>query len=82
MIVDKYTKALEYILYRKDLDISDLTKLLINNICNRFGISEIWFSDKQNTFAKAFFILFCYFMKAQRRLFIVFHPQTDGQTKC
>ena len=41
MIVDKYTKALKYILYKKDLDASDLTKLLINNICNRFGTPEV-----------------------------------------
>ncbi len=40
MIVDKYTKALKYILYRKDLDTPDLIKLLINNIYNKFGISE------------------------------------------
>ena len=40
VIVDKYTKALEYILYRKDLDIPGLTKLLINNIYNRFGTPE------------------------------------------
>ncbi len=46
MIVDKYTKVLKYILYRKDLDISDLAKLLINNICNRFSTSEIWFSNR------------------------------------
>jgi len=46
VIVDKYTKALEYILYRKDLDTPDLTKLLINNVCNRFGILEVWFSDR------------------------------------
>ncbi len=41
VIVDKYIKALEYILYKKDLDISGLTKLLIDNICNRFNISEV-----------------------------------------
>ncbi len=46
VIIDKYTKALEYILYRKDLDISGLIKLLIDNICNKFDISEVWFSDK------------------------------------
>ncbi len=46
MIVDKYTKTLKYILYKKDLDISGLTKLLINNVYNRFGISEVWFSDR------------------------------------
>ena len=40
VIVDKYIKALEYILYRKDFDISNLIKLLVNNICNRFGILE------------------------------------------
>ncbi len=41
VIVDKYTKILEYILYRKNLDILDLIKFLINNICNRFGTSEV-----------------------------------------
>ena len=41
MIVDKYTKALEYIPYRKDLDVLGFAKLLINNIYNRFGISEV-----------------------------------------
>ncbi len=46
VIIDKYTKALEYILYRKHLDISGLIKLLIDNICNKFDISEVWFSDK------------------------------------
>ncbi len=46
MIVDKYTKTLKYIPCKKDLDTPDLTKLLINNIYNRFGISEVWFSDR------------------------------------
>ena len=41
MIVDKYIKVLEYILYRKDLDIPGLVNLLINNIYNRFSISEV-----------------------------------------
>ncbi len=41
VIVDKYIKALEYILYKKDLDILDLTKLLINNVYNRFGTPEV-----------------------------------------
>ena len=46
MIVDKYIKALEYILYKKDLDVPDLTKLLVNNIYNKFGTLEAWFSDR------------------------------------
>ena len=46
MIVDKYTKALEYILCRKNLDVSGLAKLLVDNICNRFGTPEAWFSDR------------------------------------
>ena len=41
MIVDKYIKVLKYILYRKDLDILGLAKLLINNVYNRFDISEV-----------------------------------------
>ncbi len=41
VIVDKYTKALKYISYRKDLDILGLIKLLINNVCNRFGILKV-----------------------------------------
>ena len=41
VIVDKYTKALKYILCKKDLDVSDLVKLLVNNVYNRFGISEV-----------------------------------------
>ncbi len=46
IIVDKYIKVLKYILYRKNLDISNLIKLLINNIYNRFSTSEVWFSDR------------------------------------
>ncbi len=46
IIVDKYIKALEYILYKKDLDVPDLTKLLVNNIYNKFGTLEAWFSDR------------------------------------
>ncbi len=41
MIVDKYTKALEYILYRKNLDVLDFTKLLVDNVYNRFGTLEV-----------------------------------------
>ncbi len=41
MIVDKYTKALEYILCRKDLDVSGLIKFLVDNVCNRFGTLEV-----------------------------------------
>ncbi len=46
MIVDKYIKVLKYILCKKDFDVSGLVKLLINNVHNRFGISEVWFSDR------------------------------------
>ena len=46
VIVDKYIKVLKYILCRKDLDASDLVKLLVNNIYNKFGILEAWFSDR------------------------------------
>ena len=46
MIVDKYIKALKYILYRKDFDVLDLTKLLVDNVYNRFDILEVWFSDR------------------------------------
>ncbi len=41
MIVDKYIKTLKYISYRKDLDASNLTKLLINNIYNRFDTPKV-----------------------------------------
>jgi len=41
VIVDKYTKALKYILYKKDFDVSDLAKFLVDNVYNRFGILEV-----------------------------------------
>ncbi len=63
MIIDKYTKVLKYIPYRKNLDILDLAKLLIDNVYNKFNTLEVLFSDRQNTFIRTFFTSFCYFIK-------------------
>ena len=42
----KVIKALKYILCRKDFDVLGLVKLLIDNVYNRFGTPETWFSDR------------------------------------
>ncbi len=46
VIVDEYIKILKYILYRKDLDVLGLAKLLVDNVCNKFDTLEVWFSDR------------------------------------
>ncbi len=63
------------------IDASSLAEVIINVIVRHHGVPELIVTDRGSLFTSKFWSSLCYFLDIKRKLFTVFHSQTDGQTK-
>ncbi len=81
VIVDHYMKMMHYLFMKKTLTIVELTELFFKKIALRYEVSNDIIINKDNLFISAFWSKICFHMKMKRWLSIIFHSQTDDQTK-
>ena len=77
MTVDKLTKMTHYFSCAKTINSEQLAYLLIKDVINRHELSERIISDWETLFISHFWIVLSKRLKAEHRLFSVFHSQTD-----
>ncbi len=81
IIIDRYTKYFIYISARKNWTTKHLTNELFDEIFFKQEMSKFIIFDKDSLFTFNFWSNFCYHLRIKIRLNIVFHFQTDEQTK-
>ena len=81
VIVDWVTKMVHYTPIKITIDVSNLAKVIIDMIVWHHGLPDSIVTDRSSLFTLKFWSLLCYFLGIKCQLSIVFHPQTDGQTK-
>jgi hypothetical protein len=81
IIIDRYTKYFRYISTRKDWTAKHLANELFDEIFFKQEMSKSIIFDKDSLFTFNFWSNFCYHLKIKIRLNIVFHFQTNEQTK-
>ncbi len=63
------------------IDALGLVEVILDVVIRHHGLPHSIVSDWGLVFTSKFWLSLCYFLGIKRRLSIVFHPQTDGQTK-
>jgi transposase InsO family protein len=81
MVMDQLTKYAAFIPTISKLIANGLINLLIIHIYSRYGIFKEIVSDKGSLFTSKFWATLCYYLAIKRKFSIIYHPQTDGQTK-
>jgi hypothetical protein len=81
IIIDCYTKYFKYISTKKDWTMKQFANQLFNEIFSKHEMSKSIMFNKDSLFIFNFWFNFCYHLKIKNRLNIVFHSQTDDQTK-
>jgi hypothetical protein len=81
IIIDRYMKYFRYISTRKDWTAKHLANELFDEIFFKQEMSKSIIFDKDSLFTFNFWSNFCYHLRIKIRLNIVFHFQTDEQTK-
>ena len=80
VIVDHYTKIAKFIPITTDLAAPEFTALFHENIELKYSSLLGIVSDRDTRITSKFWAEVCTYSLIKRRLSIVFHPQTDGQT--
>ncbi len=60
---------------------SGLAEVIINVVVRHHKVPESIDMDQGSLFISKFWSLLYYFLGIKKKLFTVFHPQSDGQTK-
>ena len=81
VIVDKCTKIIKYLSIIIKIDVAKLTNMFFEKIVLHFDMSANIISDKDFLFINIFWSALCYHAKIKRRFNIIFHFQTNEQTK-
>ena len=81
VIVDHYMKMMHYLSMKKTLTVIELAELFFEKIALRYEISNDIIINKDYLFISTFWSKICFHMKMKQRLSIIFHSQTDDQTK-
>ena len=81
MIIDKCTKMIKYLSIIIKIDAAKLTNVFFKKIILHFDMSTDIINDKDFLFINVFWSILCYHAKIKRRLNIIFHFQTNEQTK-
>ena len=81
VIVDRYSKDVEYIPYLKTINAPELACLFIAYWFKDHKLPISIIMDKGFVFTSRFWIKVCFYLRITRGLSTAFHPQTDGQTE-
>ena len=81
IIVDKLTKMAHYKQVKITIDAPGLAEVIINVVVRYHGLPDSIITDRGSLFTSKFWFSLCYFLNIKKRLFMAFHPQTNGQTE-
>ena len=81
VVVDAFTKYALYIPCRKDINVDQLTELMIDRVIPLLGVPKNLVSDRGSLFTSHFWSTLCHYLSIKRRLSTAYHPQTDGATE-
>ena len=81
VIVDKLTKYAHLIPYNEEFTAKQTAWIVLNRIIWHHGIPEIITLDRDRIFTSNFWQTLMAEIRTKLKLSIVYHPQTDGQTK-
>ena len=81
VVVDRYSKMVQYIPCTKDTDAEELAEIMEDRVFQHFGMFKSCVSDRGSLFTSAWWATFCHYWGMRRKLSTAFHPQTDGATE-
>ena len=70
-----------YKLVKITFDAPELAEVIIDVVIRHHALPDLIVTNQSSLFISKSWLSLCYFLGIKRRLFIAFHPQTDGQTK-
>ena len=72
---------MHYKLVNVTIDAPRLAKVILNVVVWHHAQADSIVTNKGSVYTSKFWSSLCYFLGVKQRLFIAFHPQTNGQTK-
>jgi hypothetical protein len=81
VVVDRFSKKVEFIPCNKTTTALDTARLYLHNVWKKHGLPSSIVSDRGPQFASQVMKDLCKRLRIQPKLSTVFHPQTDGQTE-
>jgi transposase InsO family protein len=81
IVIDRYTKQVEYIAFRKDYTAVQLAHIMNDRIIRHHGIPKSIISDRDKLFTSNFWTTLLAAIGTKKKLSTAYHPQTDGQTE-
>jgi transposase InsO family protein len=74
VVIDRFSKMVQYIPCTQEIDAPDMADRLIEVIFSRFGKPRSIVSDRGSTFTSKYWGTLCYYMVVKRCLSTAFHP--------
>ena len=81
VVVDRFSKMVELIVCRHDVDAKDCAKLFLENVVKQHGVPDDLVSDCDSIFLSAFWKELQALMGVTLSFSTAYHPQSDGQTE-
>jgi transposase InsO family protein len=81
VIVDRFTKYVLMIPFRRDYTAVQLAHVLKDRLIRHFGIPKSIISDRDKLFTSNYWASLMAELGTKRKLSTAYHPQTDGQTE-
>jgi transposase InsO family protein len=81
VVVDRFTKAAEYILFRKNYTVVQLGHIINNRVIHYHSIPKTIISDRDKLFTSNYWATLIAAIGTKRKLSTAYHPQTDSQTE-
>ena len=79
--MDKLIKYVKFILFDERYNIENLAFIIIDTLIRYYGVPKLITSDRDKLFISKYWSILTALLRIKRRLLIVYHPQTDGQTE-
>ena len=81
VFVDRFTKFAIFVPTTDKATAVDVAEIYLSHLFSRFGLSDIFISDRGPQFDSKFWYSICSSLGIDRRLSTAYHPQTDGQSE-
>ena len=81
VFIDHFTKMCHLVPCLKTTDVTEFTRLFLDNVLHLHGIPDSIIFDRESIFMSHFWKSLASMMDLKYRLSTTFHPQTDGQTE-
>jgi transposase InsO family protein len=81
VVVDRFTKAAEFVPFRHSYTAEQLARVFLDRIIRHHGIPESIISDRDKLFTSNYWTTMLAAIGTKKKLSTAYHPQTDGQTE-